>query len=72
MCLAAAYWSRVDRILFANDRAVASRAGFDDSFFYEELARPVAERRTPLVQVSVPGAERLFVEWLSKSDRVRY
>ncbi|HVU05882.1 MAG TPA: nucleoside deaminase [Polyangiaceae bacterium] len=72
MCLAAAYWSRLDRIVFANDRAVASRAGFDDSFFYDELARPISERRTPLAQVSVSGAERLFDEWTSKADRVRY
>ena len=52
LCLAASYWARVDRVVYANDKSVASRAGFDDTFFYEELARPRAERTVPLEAVA--------------------
>ena len=45
MCLAAAYWARVDRVYFANSRADAAAAGFDDGMIYEELALPLERRR---------------------------
>src|SRR5262245_9316936 len=32
MCLAAAYWSRVARLVFAASREDAAQAGFDDEF----------------------------------------
>jgi tRNA(Arg) A34 adenosine deaminase TadA len=36
MCLAAAYWARIDAIYFGASAADASRAGFDDAFLYQE------------------------------------
>src|SRR5580704_6342581 len=36
MCLAAIYWARIDAIYFSGEADDAARAGFDDSFFYEE------------------------------------
>src|ERR1041385_7640037 len=38
MCLAAAYWARVERIVYAATRADAAAIGFDDSRLYDELA----------------------------------
>jgi tRNA(Arg) A34 adenosine deaminase TadA len=65
MCLAAAYWARIERVHFACERADAARAGFDDSLLYEEIAKSSAERTLPLVQslrdealVLVPGLDR--------------
>ena len=40
MCLGAIYWARLDRIYYANTKADAAAAGFDDSFIYDELALP--------------------------------
>lgn len=37
MCLGAALWSRVDRIVYAADRYDAAAAGFDDATFYQKL-----------------------------------
>lgn len=72
MCLAASYWARVDAIVYANGTAEAARVGFDDAFFYDELARPVAERRVPLRQIALPEARALIDEWRDKPDKVPY
>jgi tRNA(Arg) A34 adenosine deaminase TadA len=72
MCLAAIYWARVDSIVFATGRGVAASAGFDDQFFYDELAREPAARRVPMRQMELPDGARLFDEWAAKADKVRY
>src|SRR5690606_1587565 len=36
MCLAAAWWARVDRVIFAATREDAAAAGFDDAAIYTE------------------------------------
>lgn len=72
MCLAAAYWARVERVIYACDRADAARAGFDDALFYEELERPIAERKLALVQLGRTDALAVFQAWLDKPDRIKY
>jgi len=72
MCLAAIYWARIDRIVYAASCDVAAAAGFDDSFLYEELERPPEARRIPMQQEESADANALFFEWLSKPDKVRY
>ena len=39
MCLAAAYWARVDDIYYGASAADAARVGFDDAFLYTELCK---------------------------------
>ena len=39
MCLGAIYWARPARVYFANTAADASKAGFDDSFLYDEAKK---------------------------------
>jgi guanine deaminase len=41
MCLAAAYWARIGRIVFANSRAEAAAIGFCDDELYSELEPPL-------------------------------
>ena len=41
MCLSAAYWARIERIVFANSRAEAAAIGFCDDELYSELIYPV-------------------------------
>lgn len=72
MCLVASYWARVDAVVYASGRADAGRAGFDDAFFYDEIARPPAARRVPTQQVMVPEALALLDEWRDKPDKVPY
>ena len=72
MCLAAAYWARVDRIYFAGTRQDATAAGFDDEWLYCEINRPQAEKKTPTIQLLQPEAQSVFQEWLQKIDRIPY
>ena len=72
MCLAAANWARVDEIRYALPREKAAAWGFDDAFFYDDLARPPHERRVPSVQIDAPpGAEeRLISAWKERSGEI--
>jgi guanine deaminase len=72
MCLGAAWWSRVDRILFAADRADAAAAGFDDASIYAEVAMPLAERTLPITRALAEDGREPFRLWSAKPDRVPY
>ena len=45
MCLGAIYWARPRQIFFACTHADAANVGFDDSFIYEEIERPIETRK---------------------------
>jgi guanine deaminase len=72
MCLAAAYWARLDAIVFGASRVDAARAGFDDALIYEEVARAPGERILPTWQAEPGPAIALFDEWRSIEDRTPY
>lgn len=72
MCLGAIYWARPERVFFANTAADASNAGFDDSLIYEEIPRPHAERKIPLIPMMREEALKAFREWESKVDKTEY
>jgi guanine deaminase len=74
MCLGAAYWARVSRIVIAADRQDAASVGFDDSDIYDEVASPRASRRIPIVTVR-NGKElgRIpFEAWRANKGAVHY
>mgnify|MGYP003577173740 CR=1 FL=1 len=72
MCLGAIYWARPRRVYFGNTAADAAAVGFDDSEIYEELQRPHAERRIPMIQLMRDEAQAAFVAWRDKADKVEY
>ena len=72
MCLAAAYWARVSRIVFANTREDAAAIGFDDRLLYDEIPKPVGERLIPTLHAPNPEAEVVFAAWMRKPDKVPY
>jgi tRNA(Arg) A34 adenosine deaminase TadA len=72
MCLAAAYWARLDRIVFAASRADAAAGGFDDEFLYRELALPMNARSLAITQASADEGAELFREWLALEGRTPY
>jgi guanine deaminase len=72
MCLAAAYWARVDRIWYGNTREDAGRIGFQDDFLYEELAAPLERRKIPLVRILGEEALRAFDEFAKDPRRRLY
>jgi len=72
MCLAAAYWARVERIVFAGTGRDASQAGFDDDEVYRELALPIQQRRLRHRQLLRREVLPVFDEWNAKADKVLY
>ncbi|MFT5697001.1 MAG: guanine deaminase [Myxococcota bacterium] len=72
MCLAASYWARVDHVYYANDRHDAAAIGFDDQFFYDELAAPIAKRSLPLTHLEVEGAREPMRKWADLADKTPY
>jgi guanine deaminase len=72
MCLGAIWWARIDRIVFANTRKDAARIGFDDAAIYEEVCRPIAERKIPLEQLCSGEASEVFDAWYANPERIVY
>lgn len=72
MCLAAAWWARLDGIVFGNDRGDAAAIAFDDAEIYEEVAAPRDARRLPIRRLLAEEAIAAFRLWEEKSDKRRY
>ncbi|MFT4204818.1 MAG: nucleoside deaminase [Chitinophagaceae bacterium] len=72
MCLGAIYWARPDRVFYANDKTDAAHIGFDDSFIYDELRLPMAQRKIPMIALDKKEALKVFQLWDSKTDKTRY
>lgn len=72
MCLGAIYWARLDKVVFAASKEDARWAGFDDSFIYEELQKPVQERNVPTYQILREEALEAFNKWENTEDKIEY
>jgi guanine deaminase len=72
LCLAAALWARVDRVVFAADRDDAARGGFDDRAFYDLFATPRERWPMGVVALATDDRDAPFDAWRAKPDRVDY
>lgn len=72
MCLGAIYWARPKVVYYANTRNDAADIGFDDSMIYEEMSRPFAERKIPILPIGRQAALEIFEAWKHKSDKTHY
>ena len=72
MCLGAIYWAHLDRIFFANNRKDAAEIDFDDDFIYEEIAKPLDGRKTPVIPILRNEALAVFNAWKEKADKIEY
>jgi tRNA(Arg) A34 adenosine deaminase TadA len=72
MCLGAIYWASIDKIFYANSRTDAKNIGFDDSFIYDELNKPMSERSIPIMQIMQNEAIKAFEAWQRKTDKIEY
>ncbi len=71
MCLAAIYWARLDRVVYAATREQAAEAGFDDGVIAKEMQLPVEQRSLKMVRVEAAG-ERPFLKWGALEGKVEY
>lgn len=72
MCLGAIYWARPKKIFFAATHTDAARAGFDDSFIYEEISRPIEDRKIESVNFLRGEGLGVFNSWTEKTDKTEY
>jgi tRNA(Arg) A34 adenosine deaminase TadA len=72
MCLAAAYWARIDAIFYGASAADAARAGFDDAFLYEELRKQQVARSIPSTQLLGGEAWASFQAWIDSTNKIEY
>ncbi|OLZ56724.1 tRNA-specific adenosine deaminase [Amycolatopsis coloradensis] len=72
LCLSAALWARVGKVVYAADRHDAAKAGFDDREFYDLFSRPRETWSLPVGQLSLPDSFAPFQAWLSKPDKKAY
>jgi tRNA(Arg) A34 adenosine deaminase TadA len=72
MCLAAIYWARIDRLVFASTRDEAAAVGFDDALIYAEVPKAPHERLLPTRQMQCAEADAVFAAWAVKADKIPY
>lgn len=72
MCLGAIYWAHIGKVYYGNNKADAGNIGFDDSFIYEELEKPIGKRDVEFIQLLPEEAIKAFEDWESKDDKTEY
>jgi len=72
MCLAAAYWARIDAIYYGASAADAARAGFDDAFLYDELRKTQDKRNLRSTQLLGDEAWASFADWIASPNKIKY
>lgn len=72
MCMSAIYWSRIDAVYFSRSLDDTRSIGFDDSFQYEDFAKPLDERSIPIEQLHPEIGAHAYDAWTNKPDRHPY
>ncbi len=72
MCLGAIYWSRAKAVYYASTKEDAAKAGFDDSFIYEEINKDPSFRKIPFINIRDSDAGKAFQIWNDAQDKSLY
>jgi len=72
LCLSAALWARIDRVVFAANRDDAAAGGFDDREFYELFARPRETWNVSIEALRLDNSSEPFDAWLAAEARTDY
>ncbi len=72
MCLGAIYWAHLDNVYYACGREDAAKAGFDDSFIYDEIAMPPKKRQIAMLQLEMNDAQKPFLTWEQQENATLY
>jgi guanine deaminase len=72
MCLGAIYWARPSKLFYANSKEDAAKIQFDDQFIYEEIAKPIAERKLFTQQIMREEALEAFKKWSESTIKKEY
>ena len=72
MCLAAAYWARLDAVYYGSSATDAARAGFDDAFLYQEFRKDAQTRALETTQCLGEEAWASFAAWIASPNKINY
>jgi guanine deaminase len=72
MCLGAIYWARPAKLYYANSKEDATAVNFDDQFIYEEIEKPIAERKLFTQQILRQEALEAFNKWIESTIKKDY
>ena len=72
MCLTAILWSRCDSLYFGGTASDAAAAGFDDSYFYEQVRATLDARDLPTTNLLRQEAQQSFDAWRGFPNRIDY
>lgn len=72
MCLAALYWSGIEKITYAATREDAEAIGFADNHIYHEISKPPSARSIPMVQLMRQEALPAFAAWQEMDEKIPY
>jgi tRNA(Arg) A34 adenosine deaminase TadA len=72
MCLGAIYWAGIRKVIYACNRHDAEKAGFSDSFIYDEIILEPSERQVKFIRIGNVGGENVFKMWEKNENRIPY
>lgn len=72
MCLGAIYWARPEKLYFAAGREDAAKAGFDDSYIYQQIPLQPEQRDMPTDQMLTDEAVAVFDAWIALDQKIPY
>ncbi|UOQ67940.1 nucleoside deaminase [Hymenobacter volaticus] len=72
MCLGAIYWARPRRVFYGNTKQDAAAVGFDDQFIYDEIEKPLEQRRIAMTELLRDEAGAGFRAWEVQEDKNKY
>ncbi|HBN04327.1 MAG TPA: tRNA-specific adenosine deaminase [Bacteroidales bacterium] len=72
MCLSAIYWARISKVYYAADRFDAQKAGFDDSFIYNEISLSEKDRSIYMENIMHKEGQLPFELWEETENKTKY
>lgn len=72
MCMSAIYWARIPQLIYAATAEDAARAGFDDQFIYDELAKDESQRNISITHLEHDQAQESFRIWQENTQKKEY
>lgn len=72
LCLAAAYWAGIERVVYAATSADAGAAGFADATVYQEIGLPWEARRILGRQLLREEGRAVLQAWLANHRKIPY
>ena len=72
MCLGAIYWARIRSVYYACVTSDAAGAGFSDVNIYDEIAKPISQRRKRFTQLMRDESLECFRKWIATPNRINY